>query len=220
MKILAISGSLRRHSYNTALLRALQRIAPRGLELEVSDLAGIPLYDEELEGRNFPPAVERLAEAIREADGVLIATPEYNYSFPGVLKNAIDWLSRSDPQPFDGKAVALVGASMGGLGTVRAQYQLRQVFVYLNSFVMNRPEVFIGAAHDKFDESGLLTDAATREFLADFLDRFTDYVAKTRRHADVPGFTDWPASADNEDTVGDDSQRLRSQGQASGVTPS
>ena len=146
MKIVAISGSLRRASFNTALLNAAQELAPDGMDIHIEVLSEIPLYDADLQAHDFPASVERLSDQIRDADAVLIATPEYNYSIPGVLKNAIDWVSRVENQPFNGKAVAIMGASMGNLGTSRSQYHLRQVFVYLNGLIMNRPEVFVGVS--------------------------------------------------------------------------
>ncbi len=176
MRILALSGSLRKQSYNTALVHAARKAAPKDMVVEIGDLASIPPYDADVQERGVPAAVEQLASAIREADGIMIATPEYNYSIPGVLKNAIDWISRVDPQPFDGKPIAVMGASMGNLGTVRAQYHLRQVFVFLNGLVMNRPEVFVGAAHEKFDTDGNLVDDETAAFLSEFLQQFARWV--------------------------------------------
>lgn len=169
MKIIAISGSLRKASFNTALLKAAQELSPSSAEIQIEELADIPMYNADVQAEGFPESVLNLASQIRDADAVLVATPEYNYSMPGVLKNAIDWISRIDNQPFDGKPIAIMGASMGVLGTARSQYHLRQVFVFLNGMVMNRPEVFVGAAHTKFDADGNLTDAGTREFLAKYL---------------------------------------------------
>lgn len=169
MKILALSGSLRKASYNTALLNAARELTPAGVEIQIAELAEIPMFNADLQEEGFPAPVLNLADQIRIADAVLIATPEYNYSIPAVIKNAIDWISRTDDQPFDGKPVAIMGASMGALGTARSQYHLRQVFVFLNSMVMNRPEMFVGAAHTKFDDDGILTDNTTKEYLAKFL---------------------------------------------------
>lgn len=177
MNIAAISGSLRSASLNTALLRAAKEAAPAGVNVTLQDISGIPLYNGDEQAAGFPAAVTSLAEALRAADGVLIATPEYNYSVPGVLKNAIDWLSRVDDQPFAGKPVGLLGASMGVLGTARSQYHLRQVFIFLDGRVMNRPEVFVGGAHQKFDEQGQLTDDVTREYLGKYMSAFQSWVA-------------------------------------------
>jgi chromate reductase len=122
--------------------------------------------------------VLQLVEKLRQADAFIIGTPEYNYSIPGTLKNAIDWFSRIHPQPFRAKPVGIVGASMGHLGTARAQYHLRQVFVYLDGRVMNVPEVMVGAAHTKFDSEGRLTDAATEEFLKKWLATFVAFCGR------------------------------------------
>ncbi len=165
MHILGISGSLRKDSFNTAALRACSGLLPDGVTMSVFDIAPISLYDEDVRAQGLPEVVQQLREQIRAADALLIATPEYNYSFSGVLKNAIDWASRPPEQPFDGKPIGLLGATPGGLGTSRAQYHLRQVFVYLNGRVLNRPEVFISGAPSKFDAAGQLTDAATAEQL-------------------------------------------------------
>lgn len=175
--ILGFSGSLRGGSYNSALLRAAQKLAAPALDISIARIDDIPLYNGDVQAEGFPAGVVALAERIRSSDGVLIATPEYNYSVPGVLKNTIDWLSRLEDQPFAGKPIALMGASMGGQGTSRAQYHLRQVFVFLDGRIMNRPEVFVGAAHTKFDEGGELVDAATRDFLSTYLEAVSAWVS-------------------------------------------
>ncbi len=169
MQILGLSGSLRKDSLNTAALRACIGLLPAGDSMSIFDLSPIPLYNEDVRAQGLPAPVEQLREQIRAADALVIATPEYNYSFPGVLKNAIDWASRPPEQPFDGKPIALIGATPGGMGTSRAQYQLRQVFIYLNGRVLNRPEVFISGAQHKFDAEGRLTDTATVESLGKML---------------------------------------------------
>jgi chromate reductase len=169
MVILGISGSLRKDSLNTAALHACTGLLPAGATMSVFDLSSIPLYNEDVRVQGLPEPVQQLREHIRKADALVIATPEYNYSFSGVLKNAIDWASRPPEQPFDGKPIALIGATPGGLGTSRAQYHLRQVFIYLNGRVLNRPEVFISGAPSKFDAGGNLTDAATAESLSKML---------------------------------------------------
>ncbi len=165
LTILAISGSLRAGSYNTAALRAAQEDAPNGVSIEIASIAGIPLYDSDIQAQGFPPEVTGLGELIRGADAVLFASPEYNYSMSGVLKNAIDWLSRLPEQPFAGKPVGMIGASMGLLGAVRAQYHLRQTLVFLDALPVNKPEVFIAQAHQRFDAEGRLTDDAVRGFI-------------------------------------------------------
>ncbi|MBN8900886.1 MAG: NAD(P)H-dependent oxidoreductase, partial [Rhodospirillales bacterium] len=173
---------LRRGSYNVAALRTAHELAPAGMTIEIFDQLGdIPLYDEDLREKGLPPAVETLRARIKAADGLLIATPEYNYSVPGVLKNAIDWASRPPEQPFDGKPIALLGASPGGFGTVRAQLHLRQVFIYLNGLVLSRPEVMIPQAHAKFDADGRLTDEKTREFLQALLVSFKAWIERSPR---------------------------------------
>lgn len=169
MHILGIAGSLRSNSFNAAALRACQPLLPSGVTLEIADIASVPLYNEDVYQQGFPAPVQMLREKIATADALLIATPEYNYSIPGVLKNAIDWASRPPSQPFDGKPIALMSASPGALGGARSQYHLRQVFIYLNGLILNRPEVMIAAASTKFDVAGNLNDSATRDHLAKML---------------------------------------------------
>ncbi len=164
MRILGIAGSLRRGSHNRRLRRAAGDALPPGVELvEWEGLGGLPIYDEDLEGAR-PEAVRELLAEVEAADALLIATPEYNYSIPGVLKNAIDWASRP-PQdsPLRHKPIALMGASPGGFGTVRSQLALRQVFVFTKSYVLLEPEVHVSAAREKFDAEGNLTDDRTHE---------------------------------------------------------
>jgi chromate reductase len=176
--ILGISGSLRKQSFNTASLRASMSLLPPGVSMEIFDISAIPLYNEELYEQGFPAPVQLMRDKIAAADALLFATPEYNYSIPGVLKNAIDWASRPPAQPFDGKPIAMMGASPGALGTARSQYHLRQVFIYLNGLILNRPEVMIAAAPSRFDANGKLTDAATAEHIRKLLEAL---VAWTRR---------------------------------------
>lgn len=168
--ILGLCGSLRSGSYNRMALRAAGELVPQGATLTIFDaLREIPPYDDDVRLKGFPPPVERLRDQLRAADALLIVSPEYNYSISGVLKNAIDWASRAPDQPFDGKPIALMGASQGIFGTARAQYQLRQMMVFLNGLVLNKPEVMIGQAASKFDADGKLTDEPTRKFVADLL---------------------------------------------------
>jgi chromate reductase len=166
LRILGIPGSLRRASWNRAALEALKELLPPGVELEIFDLAGIPLFNEEQEAA--PDArVLVLREAVRAADGVYFATPEYNYSIPGVLKNAIDWASRPYGQgAWQGKPAAILSASTGTLGGIRAQYHLRQVLVSQDMPVVSQPEVVIGQAPSRFDAAGRLTDEVTRNLLS------------------------------------------------------
>jgi chromate reductase len=169
MKIVGLSGSLRKGSYNSAALRAAQALAPEGAVIEIAEIGDLPLYNDDIREAGYPAPVERLRRQIAEADAVLFVTPEYNYSVSGVLKNAIDWASRPPNQPFDGKPVGIMGASGGLFGTARAQYHLRQMLIFLNAFPVNKPEVMIGQAQTKFDEAGNLTDEATREFIRKLL---------------------------------------------------
>ncbi len=180
VRILGIAGSLRKGSFNAATLRTAQTLAPAGMTIESFDISPIPLYNEDVREQGFPAPVEDLRTRIKGADGLLIVTPEYNYSIPGVLKNAIDWASRPPEQPFDGKPIGLMGASAGALGTGRGQYHLRQCFVFLNGLVMNRPEVMIPGAHNKFDASGTLTDQATRDFISAHLTAFKAWVLRMK----------------------------------------
>jgi chromate reductase len=173
MNILGISGSLRRASFNTAALRAAQQLAPDGVTIEMADISAIPIFNDDVRAAGMPRAVSDLAARIGAADAVLIATPEYNYSIPGVLKNAIDWISRVSPQPFQGKAVAIMGASPGAIGTARAQYDLRKV--------LNKPEVMIGAAGTRFDAEGNLTDEATRNFIRAQIEALRNWADRLRR---------------------------------------
>ena len=174
MHILGISGSLRSGSFNTRALRAAQLLVPEGSELDIHTLHDIPLYNADLESEGIPESVVAFREAVVGADAVLICTPEYNYSVPGVLKNALDWLSRSGGKPLDGKPVGIMGASPGRLGTARAQYHLRQVLVNFNACVLNRPEVMISGAHEAFDEKGAFSNERTAEIVQKQLQALVD----------------------------------------------
>src|SRR6516165_1259445 len=169
VKVLGMCGSLRKSSFNRAALRAAAELLPDGMTLTVADIAAIPLYNEDVRQAGFPPPVQSLREAIAAADALLFATPEYNYSMPGVLKNAIDWASRPPDQPFAGKPVAIMGASAGMGGTMRAQYDLRRSCIFLDMHPLNKPEVFIGVAHTKFDAEGAFTDEVGRGLIRDLL---------------------------------------------------
>jgi len=169
MKVLGISGSLRERSYNTALLRAARELAPPNMEIGIFDLASIPIYNDDVRLTGYPPEVARFREAIRAADALLIASPEYNRSVPGMLKNAIDWASRPPEQPFAGKPIAIMGVSNGALGAAFANHHLRQIFVYMDARMVNGPEVMIGEAKVKFDEALNLVHEPTRNFVADHL---------------------------------------------------
>jgi chromate reductase len=169
MKVIGISGSLRAGSYNTMALRAAQKLAPAGMEIEIVGIEDIPMYNDDVRAAGEPAAVGALKAKIRAADALLLVTPEFNFSIPGVLKNTLDWLSRPPAPPFDGKAVAIMGASPGQVGTARVQYHLRQVFVFMNAFVVNKPEVFINHAASKFNAQGELTDAPTAQIIGELL---------------------------------------------------
>lgn len=180
MDVCAVCGSLRKGSFNRMALRAAREVAPQGMTIAECAIGQIPLYDEDVRQLGFPGPVQELRERIRAADAILFVTPEYNYSMPGVLKNAIDWASRPPDQPFNGKPAAIMGASPAVLGSARAQYHLRQTCVYLNMFPVNKPEVFIAGADRKFDENGNLTDAATRKLIARLLQELANWTARLR----------------------------------------
>ena len=178
--ILGFAGSLRKQSYNRAILAAALEIVPDDASLEIFDLEGIPPFNQDLELQP-PDKVKEFKARIRAADAILIATPEYNYSIPGVLKNAIDWASRPyGDNAFDGKPVAMMGASVGTLGTARAQYHLRQSFVFLNMCPMNQPEVMVSFAQDKVDSSGRLTDEKTKKKIKELLESLVTWTRRTK----------------------------------------
>jgi chromate reductase, NAD(P)H dehydrogenase (quinone) len=181
IKVLGISGSLRTKSYNSALLRAAVRLAPAGMAIEIVSIHDIPQYDGDVEERGFPEPVLAFREKFRRADAVLIATPEYNFSIPGVLKNVIDWLSRPPEQTItNGKPVAIMGAG-GRLGSARAQYHLRQVLGCLSMLPVPRPEVFVLNAWEKISADGVINDPAIEKQIADLLRALADWVALLRR---------------------------------------
>ncbi len=154
------------------------KLAPEDVELEIFDLEGIPVFNQDLESSPHE-RVKALKEKIKAADGLLIVTPEYNYSIPGVLKNAIDAASRPyGTSPFDGKPVAIMSASIGMLGGARAQYHLRQTLVFLNALPLNRPEIMVPAAKEKFDETGRLTDETAREKIRELLVALVEWIRK------------------------------------------
>lgn len=192
ISIFGIAGSLRNDSYNRALMDAAMKMTPEGVKLEVfDDLASIPPYNEDLDW-SPPPAVVDLKAVIRKASGALIVTPEYNHGIPGVLKNAIDWASRpKDDNVWDDMPVAVMGASRGKLGSVLAQYQLRQSFVYLNMHPINRPEVMIANAAEQFDGDGNLINETSinliKELLAELTEAAWQYKERTHEQA-FPGF--------------------------------
>ena len=181
MLILGIAGSLREGSYNRAALRAAQTLAPEGVTIEAFDIKGLPGFSQDDE-TNPPAQVVELKQRIRDADAILLVTPEYNYSVPGVLKNAIDWASRPyGDSAWTRKPVAIMGASVGTQGTSRAQYHLRQIFVFLNMYAVNQPEVMISQAHKHFDAEGNLTDDTAKKLIRQLLEelvKLTKQMAK------------------------------------------
>lgn len=178
MRIAAFAGSLRAASYNRALLAACVELAPEGMAVEPFDLRDVPLYDADVEAEGFPAAVQALREAVAAADGLLIATPEYNAGMPAVTKNAVDWLSRRPaPTPLDGKPVLVVGTTPGRYATTRAQAQLRGSLAHAGAIALPRPEMLIAGAGDLFSE-GLLADETTRERVSTALAAFAAFVAR------------------------------------------
>jgi chromate reductase, NAD(P)H dehydrogenase (quinone) len=179
-RILGFAGSLRKGSFNKMLLNTAKKLVPDNVEFEIFDLEGIPPFNQDLE--NDPhQKVKEFKAKVKAADGLLIATPEYNYSVPGVLKNALDAASRPyGTSPFEGKPVAIMGASIGMLGTARAQYHLRQTMVFFNAFPLNRPEIMVPFAEKKFDADGKLTDEMTREKVKELIVELVKWIKKLR----------------------------------------
>jgi chromate reductase len=179
--ILGIAGSLRKESFNRALLRAAQEFTPQGATIETFELDGIPSFNQDEEG-NPPAKVVEFKQRIRSADAILIVTPEYNYSMPGVLKNAIDWASRPyGDSAWNGKPVAVMGASVGTIGTARAQYHLRQSFVFLNMYAVNQPEVMVGNAQKHFDQNGKLTDETAKKLIRQLLEELVSWTKRLQK---------------------------------------
>jgi chromate reductase len=178
--ILGFAGSLRKQSYNKAILAAALEVAPENTTLEIFDLEGIPPFNQDLEGQPSDK-VKVFKSKVRASDAILIATPEYNYSIPGVLKNAIDWASRPyGDNAFDGKPVAVMGASIGMLGTARAQYHLRQSFVFLNMHPLNQPEVMVPFANEKIDQNGKVIDEKTKKKIGELLEKMVVWTDKLK----------------------------------------
>ncbi len=178
IKILGIAGSLREGSYNRGALRAAVDLVPEGSVLEIFDIAGIPEFVQG-QDENPPAKVADFKKKIREADAIVFCSPEYNYSLPGVLKNAIDWASRPyGDNAWEGKPAAIMGVSPGAIGTARMQYHLRQIMVFLDMHPINKPEVMIGTAGDKFDDQGNLTDEKTKDFIKLMLQNLVAWTRK------------------------------------------
>jgi chromate reductase len=182
VKVLGFAGSLRKGSLNRMLLRAAAELAPPGMAIETFDLSEVPLYNGDVEAQGDPPPVADFKSAIRAADALLIATPEYNYGVPGVLKNAIDWASRpSNQSVLNDKPAAVMGASPGGFGTARAQLQLRQAFCFTQTLPVQQPEVLVARATEKFDTDGRLTDEKTKEVVRALLVALQGWTERLRR---------------------------------------
>lgn len=180
LNVLVICGSLRKGSFNAMVANTLPELAPTGMKITRSPTIVMPPYNADVQtGEGFPAPANALADAVRGADGVVFVTPEYNYSIPGVLKNAIDWLSRMQNQPFANKPVAIQSATQGPLGGGRMQYHLRQCMIFLDAFTFGKPEIFIGMAQNKVDaEKGVLTDEPTRNIIKQQLAGFAKWIVK------------------------------------------
>ncbi len=175
LTVLGIPGSLRKNAYSTSLLKAAVEVAPEGVRVEIADIHDFPVFNQDLEG-SLPEPVRRLKERVRAADAVLFALNEHNYGLSSAEKNVLDWASRPrGDSAWEGKPAGLVSASVGMLGGARAQYELRQSMVFLNMFPINRPEVIVPFAAQKFDDAGRLTDETARKFLHDHLVELTRY---------------------------------------------
>lgn len=181
LKILGISGSLRKGSYNTAALRFCGEIMPAGMKISYARIDDLPLFNQDVFDAGLPEPARRFRAEVAAADGLLIASPEYNFSVTAALKNAIDWGSRAPNQVFQDKPVAIFSATTGPVGGVRNQYDLRRILTQLWAYVLPRPEVFIGNAAGKFDAQGRLTDETTRKFLGDLLVGFRDWIARMQK---------------------------------------
>ncbi len=180
MKILGICGSLRKGSLNMAALRACNELMPEGMSMTVAEIGDIPLFNQDIYDAGLPAPAKRFRDQVAAADGLLIASPEYNFSVTGALKNAIDWGSRPPNQVFLEKPVAIFSATGGPLGGARVQYDLRRMLGQLVAHVQPKPEVFIGAAQTKFDAQGKLTDETTRKFLTDLLVGFKAWIIRMK----------------------------------------
>ena len=179
--IVGLCGSLRKASINRSALRLAGELMPASMKLDIVEWRDVPVFDGDILAAGLPAMVAALRERIRRADGVLIATPEYNFSVPGGLKNLIDWVSRGDDQPFALKPVAIFSASPGPVGGARVQYDLRRVFLFLNGATLVKPEVFIGMAGTKFDAEGRCTDEGTKKFLGTQMVAFEKWIAAVAR---------------------------------------
>ncbi len=182
IRILGFAGSLRKNSFNKLLLEAAAKLLPASAQLELFDISSIPLYNQDTEVLGVPEAVKTFKDKIESVDALLIATPEYNHSYPGVLKNAIDWASRPyGHNSFDGKPVAVISAGPGMFGGIAAQDQLKQVLLALNMHLVTQPAIIVASAHQKFDSDGNLTDSDTKRFMEQLLANLVDLARKLAR---------------------------------------
>ena len=181
MKILGICGSLRKASLNMAALKTCGELMPQGMTLQIAQIGDIPMFNQDIFDAGIPEPAKRLRAEVLAADGVLIASPEYNFSLSPALKNAIDWASRPPNQSWQEKPVAIFSVSAGPMGGARVQYDLRRILGQLWAHVLPRPEVFIGSAQGKFDAQGKLTDEATRKFLTDLLAGFGPWITRMQK---------------------------------------
>ena len=185
-RIVAFAGSLRRNSFNRGLIDAARELAPEGMTIEPIEIGGLPFYNADVEAEGDPPAVATFKTAVGSADGILIATPEYNDGIPAVLANALDWGSRLPGRaPLTGKSVAIMGASPSQIGTARAQLHLRQVLGHVQTRVLPPPELLVARAHERFDAGLRLTDEGTRRVLSDLLARFSRWILRERAAAEA-----------------------------------
>jgi len=180
IKLLGISGSLRVHSYNSAALRTVESVLPDGMTFEIASLASLPFYSADVEQRGFPDSVRELREKVGAADALIFASPEYNFSVSGVLKNALEWLSRPPDSPANGKPCAVFGASVSPLGTARGQVHFRHICVSLNMIPINAPHVDITSAKTKFDDNGDLNDRASIDAIRDLVAQLRDFTSRLR----------------------------------------
>jgi chromate reductase len=185
LDIVGLCGSLRAASYNRMAMKLAGECMPTSMKLDAVQWRDVPVFDGDVFAKGLPAPVAALRERVRRADGVLIVTPEYNFSIPGGLKNVLDWLSRGDDQPFALKPVAILTASPGPVGGARVQYDLRKVMLFMNAMVLTKPEVFIGGAAAKFDADGRCTDETTRKFVTAQMAAFEGWIAGAKRFANV-----------------------------------
>ena len=183
LRLVGVSGSLRAQSYNSAALRSVASLLPEGMSFAVANLVDLPFYNSDVEQRGLPAAVESFRKEVAAADALIFAVPEYNFSIPGVLKNALEWLSRSPDPPANGKPCALFGASVSPLGTARGQFHFRHVCVSLNMIPINTPHVDIAPAKDKFDSEGRLVDQASLESIRQLLAQLQNLTVRLRHRA-------------------------------------